>query len=863
MMKINSTQTDWIVFRNITSGNHIAFDYNISAEPSKQWWVLYRGVMPDWANLNENKEDWGWISAQSETAREGTVQVDYEFTPGAIYTLALFKDQTENAYELADYFEFCVPPQDHKLSDRKISGNHITFSYIVDRSSQDSGIISEEQKSQWWVLYRGVMPHWANLNKYKEKWDKAVVAPSRSDSTLNGAGFDYDFTPGAIYTLALFKDQTENAYELADYMEFCVQPQDDNLSNLKVSEKSIAFDYNISAEPKYQWWVLYRGVMPDWAKLNEHKQDWGWIFDKSETARKGTIQFDYECTPGVIYTLALFKDQTENAYDLAYYVKFLGGEQDDSADDSGWIKLQGDNSYSYCVCSSDADNKQKHDSNMLMNVKEGAPYLYAVLTKDDDSIDFPTGVVMTIEGPDGTKYDRDIQEENQLVIMSGSSVRCLIVKDPMPGDWKMTMSVPEGVGFHCECNTVPSKDPYETITTALSKRNQRQKRDLDNNVTTTGWLGAAATGAIIGAEIGSAAGPVGALVGGVVGEVVGNVTYLTQAVFFSSPTLTVQTAATTLSQAAQAHAAPPGDVRIATWNVYHGNREDAALRTVEERVNELVTFGVQNNIGLITFQEMQRGEILQDDNHPIFINIRNSGYNYVRVNYEYPTQQNDITLPHPPRPDRTTGDGYLILYNPRVLALENPPAQESPVPPGGSQRRPNQRNRNFNNINTVAATDNNNIQAQYFQPWNFLSESWQRLEVEYASQYRPPVQLRFRIIATQTVFDFLTWHPEPELLFSRRTVNTAFTLLTQQSENWILAGDLNVRNNDLPAAATFPQHHLPDNNDNSLDHIITSGTAINPEQLQQGQGQITVDNQQRIRFRSENHDVLFGVVRFS
>ncbi len=116
---------------------------------------------------------------------------------------------------------------------------------------------------------------------------------------------------------------------------------------------------------------------------------------------------------------------------------------------SNWIELHGDNSYCYCACSSAADNKQRHASDKTMNVKEGAPYFYAVLTKDDDTVDFPTGAVMTIEGPDRTKYDRDIQEENQLVIMSGSSVRCLIVKDPKPGDWKMTMTVPEGVGFHC------------------------------------------------------------------------------------------------------------------------------------------------------------------------------------------------------------------------------------------------------------------------------------------------------------------------------------------------------------------------------------------------------------------------------
>ena len=77
-----------------------------------------------------------------------------------------------------------------------------------------------------------------------------------------------------------------------------------------------------------------------------------------------------------------------------------------------WIQLHGENSYSYCACNSATNDKQRHASRHTMNIKAGAPYFYAVLTKDDDSIDFPPGAILTIEGPDGTNYDRDIQEEN-------------------------------------------------------------------------------------------------------------------------------------------------------------------------------------------------------------------------------------------------------------------------------------------------------------------------------------------------------------------------------------------------------------------------------------------------------------------
>ncbi|MEU0331762.1 hypothetical protein [Streptomyces sp. NPDC006193] len=47
--------------------------------------------------------------------------------------------------------------------------------------------------------------------------------------------------------------------------------------------------------------------------------------------------------------------------------------------------------------------------------------------------------------------------------MSGSSVRAVIVKDPRPGDWTMRMNVPKGAQFHCECNTVPNADVFDTM----------------------------------------------------------------------------------------------------------------------------------------------------------------------------------------------------------------------------------------------------------------------------------------------------------------------------------------------------------------------------------------------------------------
>jgi hypothetical protein len=157
-----------------------------------------------------------------------------------------------------------------------------------------------------------------------------------------------------------------------------------------------------------------------------------------------------------------------------------------------WHELHGKHSYCYCACRSAGNNKEKHDFHHTMKVKKGAPYFYAVLTKDNNSIDFPHGAELTIEGPEGTKYDHHIKEENKLVIMSGSSVRYLIVKHPKPGDWKLKITADKGVKFHCECNTVPSRDVYRTIKNTLSKRDLT----TDNGVAddSRGWIGAALLG---------------------------------------------------------------------------------------------------------------------------------------------------------------------------------------------------------------------------------------------------------------------------------------------------------------------------------------------------------------------------------
>ncbi|MFE7275589.1 glycosyl hydrolase family 18 protein [Streptomyces sp. NPDC057623] len=138
-------------------------------------------------------------------------------------------------------------------------------------------------------------------------------------------------------------------------------------------------------------------------------------------------------------------------------------------------QARGENDCMYCqvdtVPSPDGwDNVERFNLTNTMTIGEDAPFLYAVVTKDDDSVDFPEGVVMSLKDPDGNAYDKDVDEAGRLVKMSGDSVRLVVVKDPQAGDWTMTMSVSSDAEFHCECNTVPSKDVYNTLLETVRRR---------------------------------------------------------------------------------------------------------------------------------------------------------------------------------------------------------------------------------------------------------------------------------------------------------------------------------------------------------------------------------------------------------
>jgi len=94
-------------------------------------------------------------------------------------------------------------PTDY-LYDVSINENALTFSYTI----------YDSPNSQWWAIYRGVMPSWEYINKDKLSWN--WISYNDGKNKTGTITHNYDFNRGEIYTVALFRNDN---WGLADYRE--------------------------------------------------------------------------------------------------------------------------------------------------------------------------------------------------------------------------------------------------------------------------------------------------------------------------------------------------------------------------------------------------------------------------------------------------------------------------------------------------------------------------------------------------------------------------------------------------------------------------------------------------------------------
>ena len=129
-----------------------------------------------------------------------------------------------------------------------------------------------------------------------------------------------------------------------------------------------------------------------------------------------------------------------------------------------WTKKEGQYSFLFYQIDFQEPSNRRVVVDEKISVKPGAPYLIANLTKSTDSAEFPIGATLSITGPDGTIYRKEeLSDDRIAVISSDSSLRSLIIKEPVAGDYTVSMTVPSDVLFSFSLMTLPFKDVSKTL----------------------------------------------------------------------------------------------------------------------------------------------------------------------------------------------------------------------------------------------------------------------------------------------------------------------------------------------------------------------------------------------------------------
>ena len=452
-----------------------------------------------------------------------------------------------------------------------------------------------------------------------------------------------------------------------------------------------------------------------------------------------------------------------------------------------WIEAQGANSYCYYSIDSHITGGKNYSTNKRIRVDESAPYVCAILTKNHDSVDFPTGATLKITGADGTVYDQQSNTDNLLVIMSGSSLQNLIVKDPIPGDWLITLTVPKNVEFHFDFQTLPSENVSGTIENTLASAhktpegNQRlEKRGLES---LGGDLMMLSLISPLALEI-------------PLGPVAAALTFLGMSIISlrnaASQKASPAQAGYDLFQAAQrneqsresefgksiystlkdligeiaktltktAKKRPnQGDIRIATWNVGTRFTLDGQVVTVTNakfRMALFAEYGAAIGIHIIAFQEAPRN-LTQNQINAI---VGATGYSWQYMGMEYPTGTGRAN-------NRGTEKAYLVLYDPNVLTI----------------------NRGISFFSDVST------QQSYID---------QFIDPSSRYQCRPPVMINFSVVNSINSLYFVTWHNEetPRSLsaYLLYVLSEHIASQTPPSAKWVVAGDFNWANVDRISA---------------------------------------------------------------
>ena len=321
---------------------------------------------------------------------------------------------------------------------------------------------------------------------------------------------------------------------------------------------------------------------------------------------------------------------------------------------AAWVEAKGANSYLYYRLDNTATGGAAVTQTKTVTIDSGAPFLYAALIKSTESADFPSGAKLKITGPDNKTYSAAQDDDQVYALAEGGSLSTLVIKKPKAGDYKVELTVPPNVSFDFELATLPSKDVGQTIQDAPASLSSGQgnpgqvnpgkgielqtsggrkgkgpasgslRRDVTGMTATivhrltrprpeTGEPGtsgkrtrvddlvSAATDDALRVEDFAEASTSADVTRDIPPDRPAALPDATMELANSVPTLGPVTDAPTHRRSPQ--------VRIATWNVFHGN---FAGRSIADRMRGMLIVGARQRLGIIAFQEVPRGDATRD-----------------------------------------------------------------------------------------------------------------------------------------------------------------------------------------------------------------------------------------------------------
>lgn len=141
-----------------------------------------------------------------------------------------------------------------------------------------------------------------------------------------------------------------------------------------------------------------------------------------------------------------------------------------------------------------------------LSVGQGSPYLAFLIYGDDGTFAYPPGVQCTITLPDSTTISTDSNTDTAYVAMFQGSPWKVLIKDPQPGLWVLTVSGPSTAEFTLGFQTLPSGNIRQTIEDALGPCYPSQNGEFDSQSDFLFATGAGIVTALAAASVGTGEG---------------------------------------------------------------------------------------------------------------------------------------------------------------------------------------------------------------------------------------------------------------------------------------------------------------------------------------------------------------------